>query len=49
MIGLTAQLSARAAGAEPIVITDLFQNRLDFVKKLVTLLIREQDVPGSSV
>ena len=28
-------LSARAAGAEPIVITDLFQSRLDFAKKLV--------------
>ncbi|KAF8809479.1 GroES-like protein [Phlegmacium glaucopus] len=42
-IGLTTLLSARAAGAEPIVITDLFQNRLDFAKKLVpgvrTLLI----------
>jgi L-iditol 2-dehydrogenase len=34
-IGLTSLLSARAAGAEPIVITDLFQNRLDFAKKLV--------------
>ncbi len=34
-IGLTTLLSARAAGAEPIVITDLFQNRLDFAKKLV--------------
>lgn len=28
-------LSARAAGAEPIVITDLFQSRLDFAKKLI--------------
>ena len=28
-------MSARAAGAEPIVITDLFQNRLDFAKTLV--------------
>ena len=34
-IGLTTLLSARAAGAEPIVVTDLFQNRLDFAKKLV--------------
>jgi threonine dehydrogenase-like Zn-dependent dehydrogenase len=34
-IGLTTLLSARAAGAEPIVITDLFQNRLDFAKELV--------------
>lgn len=28
-------MSARAAGAEPIVITDLFQSRLDFAKTLV--------------
>lgn len=34
-IGLTSLLSARAAGAEPIVITDIFQSRLDFAKKLV--------------
>jgi L-iditol 2-dehydrogenase len=34
-IGLVTLLSARAAGAEPIVITDLFQSRLDFVKSLV--------------
>ncbi|KAG6919511.1 hypothetical protein DXG01_005101 [Tephrocybe rancida] len=34
-IGLISLLSARAAGAEPIVITDLFQSRLDFAKKLV--------------
>lgn len=34
-IGLVTLLSARAAGAEPIVITDLFQSRLDFAKKLV--------------
>ncbi|KAG1808716.1 chaperonin 10-like protein [Suillus subaureus] len=34
-IGLVSLLSARAAGAEPIVITDLFQSRLDFAKKLV--------------
>jgi len=34
-IGLVTLLAARAAGAEPIVITDLFQNRLDFAKSLV--------------
>ncbi|KAF5316095.1 hypothetical protein D9619_006458 [Psilocybe cf. subviscida] len=34
-IGLITLLSARAAGAEPIIITDLFQNRLDFAKQLV--------------
>ncbi|KAJ4468819.1 L-arabinitol 4-dehydrogenase [Lentinula aciculospora] len=34
-IGLVSLLSARAAGAEPIVITDLFQSRLDFAKSLV--------------
>jgi len=34
-IGLVTLLSAKAAGAEPIIITDLFQNRLDFAKKLV--------------
>lgn len=43
-IGLVSLLSARAAGAEPIVITDLFQSRLDFAKKLVpsvrTVLIK---------
>jgi hypothetical protein len=43
-IGLVTLLSARAAGAEPIVITDLFQSRLDFAKKMVpgvrTVLIK---------
>jgi L-iditol 2-dehydrogenase len=43
-IGLVSLLSARAAGAEPIVITDLFQSRLDFAKQLVpgvrTVLIK---------
>jgi L-iditol 2-dehydrogenase len=43
-IGLISLLSARAAGAEPVVITDLFQSRLDFAKKLVpgvhTVLIK---------
>ncbi|SJL02448.1 related to L-arabinitol 4-dehydrogenase [Armillaria ostoyae] len=45
-IGLATLLSGRAAGAEPIVITDLFQNRLDFAKKLVptvrTVLIERE-------
>ena len=48
-IGLVSLLSARAAGAEPIVITDLFQNRLDFAKTLVpgvkTLLIQKGWTP----
>ncbi|KAF9482543.1 GroES-like protein [Pholiota conissans] len=48
-IGLISLLSARAAGAEPIVITDLFQNRLDFAKKLVpgvrTVLISRSSTP----
>ena len=48
-IGLISLLSARAAGAEPIVITDLFQNRLDFAKKLVpgvrTVLISRNSTP----
>lgn len=48
-IGLVSLLSARAAGAEPIVITDLFQSRLDFAKKLVpgvrTVLIKRGTTP----
>ncbi|KAG0709366.1 chaperonin 10-like protein [Suillus ampliporus] len=48
-IGLVSLLSARAAGAEPIVITDLFQSRLDFAKKLVpgvhTVLIERGSTP----
>jgi L-iditol 2-dehydrogenase len=48
-IGLISLLSARAAGAEPIVITDLFQSRLDFAKKLVpgvrTVLIQRGASP----
>jgi hypothetical protein len=48
-IGLVSLLSARAAGAEPIVITDLFQSRLDFAKKLVpgvrTVLIKKGTTP----
>lgn len=34
-IGLITLLAARAAGCEPIVITDLFASRLEFAKKLV--------------
>ncbi|GMK57854.1 hypothetical protein CspeluHIS016_0406880 [Cutaneotrichosporon spelunceum] len=34
-IGLVTLLAARAAGCAPIVITDLFQSRLDFAKSLV--------------
>ncbi|KAF9530424.1 chaperonin 10-like protein [Crepidotus variabilis] len=48
-IGLVTLLSARAAGAEPIVITDLFQSRLDFAKQLVpgvrTVLISRNKNP----
>lgn len=48
-IGLVALLSARAAGAEPIVITDLFQSRLDYAKRLVpgvrTVLIERGQSP----
>ncbi|KIY74255.1 GroES-like protein [Cylindrobasidium torrendii FP15055 ss-10] len=34
-IGLVSLLAARAAGAEPIVITDIFESRLAFAKTLV--------------
>jgi L-iditol 2-dehydrogenase len=48
-IGLVSLLAARAAGAEPIVITDLFQSRLDFAKNLVpgvrTVLIQKGSTP----
>lgn len=48
-IGLVSLLSARAGGAEPIVITDLVQSRLDFAKKLVpgvrTVLIERGSSP----
>ncbi|KNZ74531.1 Sorbitol dehydrogenase [Termitomyces sp. J132] len=48
-IGLVSLLSARAAGAEPIIITDLFQRRLDFAKDLVpgvrTILIQRNSSP----
>lgn len=45
-IGLVTLLCAKAAGAEPIVITDIAQSRLDFAKTLVpsvqTLLVKNQ-------
>ena len=48
-IGLVTLLSARAAGAEPIVITDLSPSRLEFAKKLVpsvkTVLIEKSLSP----
>ncbi|KAH7882024.1 chaperonin 10-like protein [Phlebopus sp. FC_14] len=48
-IGLVSLLAARAAGAEPIIITDLFQSRLDFAKKLVpgarTVLVGRELTP----
>jgi L-iditol 2-dehydrogenase len=34
-IGIVSALCARAAGAEPLVITDIDQNRLDFAKSVV--------------
>ncbi|KZO93651.1 GroES-like protein [Calocera viscosa TUFC12733] len=46
-IGLVTLLCARAAGAEPIVITDLAPSRLEFAKKLVpsvrTVLISREE------
>jgi L-iditol 2-dehydrogenase len=46
---LVSLLSARAAGAEPIVITDLFENRLHFAKKMIpgvrTVLIKQETTP----
>lgn len=48
-IGLVSLLSARAAGAYPLVITDLSQSRLDFAKKQVpqvkTVLVERGDSP----
>jgi len=48
-IGLVTLLSARAAGAEPIVITDMVQSRLDFAKTLVpgvrTVLVQRGQTP----
>jgi len=51
-IGLVSLLAARASGAEPIVITDLFQSRLDVAKKLVpgvkAVLIGKGETPKES-
>lgn len=48
-IGLVSLLAAHAAGAAPIVITDMFQSRLDFAKKLIprvhTVLVQKNDSP----
>lgn len=48
-IGLVTLAAARAAGCEPIVITDLFQSRLDFAKKLIpgvrTVQVDMKDTP----
>ena len=48
-IGLVTLLAARAAGCEPIVITDLFPSRLEFAKKLVpgvrTVVVDMKDTP----
>ncbi|KAJ9092708.1 hypothetical protein QFC19_008633 [Naganishia cerealis] len=48
-IGLVTLLAARAAGCEPIVITDLFPSRLEFAKSLVpgvrTALVDLKDTP----
>ena len=48
-IGLVTLLAARAAGAEPIIITDLSQTRLEFAKSLVpsvkTILIEKSLTP----
>lgn len=48
-IGLVSLLAAQAAGAAPIIITDMVQSRLDYAKKLVprvrTLRISKEDSP----
>jgi L-iditol 2-dehydrogenase len=48
-IGLVSLLSARAAGAEPIVISDMVPGRLEFAKKLVpgvrTVLVERGEGP----
>ncbi|TIB75583.1 hypothetical protein E3Q23_02347 [Wallemia mellicola] len=48
-IGLVTLLAAKAAGAEPLVITDLSETRLNLAKKLVpsvrTVLIEKSDKP----
>ena len=51
-IGLISMLSARAAGATPIVVTDIDQSRLDFAKSLApeikTYLVKRGDTPEQS-
>lgn len=48
-IGLVSLLAAHAAGATPIVLTDIAQSRLDFAKTLVptvkTVLVERSDSP----
>lgn len=48
-IGLTSLLCCRAAGAEPLVVTDIDQGRLDFAQKLVpgikTHLVTREETP----
>jgi L-iditol 2-dehydrogenase len=48
-IGLLSAMCARAAGAEPLVITDIDQNRLDFAKSKVpglrTVLVKRDQTP----
>ncbi|KAK9454990.1 chaperonin 10-like protein [Dipodascopsis uninucleata] len=48
-IGIIAALSANAAGASPIVITDVSESRLDYIKKLVprvnTVLVSRGQTP----
>lgn len=50
-IGVVSLLSARAAGAYPLIITDISQSRLDFAKKQVpqvkTVLVEKSDSPES--
>lgn len=48
-IGLVSLLAARAAGASPLVITDLSESRLEFARKICphveTVLVRREDSP----
>ena len=48
-IGLVTLLCCRAAGAEPLVVTDVDQGRLDFAQKLVkgvkTHLVKKEETP----
>ncbi|KAI9718496.1 MAG: L-arabinitol 4-dehydrogenase [Chrysothrix sp. TS-e1954] len=48
-IGLVTLLCCRAAGAEPLVVTDLDQGRLDFAKKIVPNAKTLKVVPGTSL